>query len=602
MKATRVLAFEGTPAMGWSEFEYRFSIAGNDWTRIDQSNESSASNGTGFLEGYAGVGDQTLEHVDGLEFDLLELDVAEYVPSGVALTPVHFEGTKGDGTVLVLDVPLDGVADGTGPEADFQKVVFPAEWTDLVKVRIPSSGWAIDNVKVRGFAVENAHESVGDLPVPLQVLGTLENNARGDYWKVREFRGSKLMVHNQYFTNKAEGIGLFDPATGQTTHMGAVAEDSGGNPLTGESTFRSSNGALLLLPAGGGTQKTVAQVGQNGVDGINYPTVSNGKVIFASAGYKGVHVAFTVFMASSTGVSPYLAPGTVLADGGTLLSSEHSRPEEMHFLGNTIAIPASTTKTGDCFLASFDGGPLRIGPGVGKFVPGTNYKITERRELLWLDDSSLGYLVRSGGAEARLHIITMLANGTSSAASGDILLSSSIIPGSGMLQRTYEPAGVDRSSGIFFATGPLECRAVAPNNLSGIVARAPDGSRRVLVREGSVVPGFGELKSFTPYVTAANGEFYFTAVNEAGTVAVLKGQVPQAIPQLKTGDFVDTADGSVRFMVENLTLGQAYRVEGAPSPAGPWSERSHFTGGSRSRSVFGAFERGTREFFRVVVE
>ena len=600
MKVTRLLTFEGVPAMGWSEFEYRLAAADNHWIRIDEGEATMANNGTHYLEGYVGMVSQTLEHADGQEFDLLELDLAEYL-SSEAPGPVHFEGRKRDGTVLTLDVPLDGIADGDGPLEDFQKVVFPPEWTDLVKLVIPSSGWSIDNVKVRGFAVENVHESTGALPVPLQVVGILQQNVKNLFWRVGEFKGSKLIVREVNFSFGFTKVGLFDPATGQTSNLNQVSDEESGNPLTGEFTWYYGDGRLLLSTPGSG-QKEVARVGQNGVDSIAFPAASNGKVIFANGGYKGANMPFTVFMASSTGVTPLLTPTTVLADGGTPLSS-NDFTQAIRFTGNTFSIPLCTTKSGNCFLASFNGGPMRLCPGVGKKVPGTNITIHERGELLWLDDSSIGYLVRSRNlGNPRDHIITMLADGSSTASNWDTNGTGTIIPGSGFIQRGYGAAGLDRSRGTLFISGPLECRAVAPNNVDGIVARSTDGSSRVLVREGSMVPGFGELKGILPYVTSANGEFYLAAMNEAGSVAVLKGQVPQGIPQLMTRDFVSTGDGSVRFMVENLTLGQTYRVESSLNLLGPWVESSRFTAGSRSRSALGAFQRNSQGFFRVVAE
>lgn len=596
LKATRVLAFEGVPAMGWGEFEYRFTASDNGWVRIDQGEAIMANNGTRYLEGIDPGISLSLEHADGLEFDLMELDLAEF-NSLEAPDPVRFEGSKRDGTLLVLDVPLDGVSDGDGPGEDFQKVVFPPEWTGVVKVRILGELWAIDNIKVRGAVVEAVHEARGDLPVPLEVLGTLATNATSLFWRVGEFKGSKLVVHERNFSLNRTRMGLFDPATGQTTNLQRAEDDQCGNPLTGEFCWVTADGRLLLGPAA--PVRELARVGQNGVTSISYPAVSNGKVIFADVGYQSAHGEFAAFMASSTGVVPVLTPTTVLADGGT----PARRPNAMHFTGNTYAIPSSTTKTGDCFLVSFNGGPIRVSPSVGKMVPGTNFIIQQRDTLLWLDDNSIGYLVQSGSsANPRDHVITMLADGSSSSVTWDPLFARYIVPGSGMVQRSYGAAGLDRGTGTILIAGPLECRDVAPNNLDGIVARSPDGITRVLVREGSILPGFGELKQFHPNVTAANGEFFFTARNEAGTVAVLKGRIPESVPQFRTGDFIPTADGTVRFMVENLTHGLSYRVESAPGPAGPWSECSRFTGGSRSRSVFGAFERGTRGFFRVVEE
>lgn len=593
-KVTRTLAFEETPAMGWSEHEYRFTAANNEWVRIDSGDPINSSNGTRYLEGVYNAAGLTFEHVDGLEFDLIELDLAEYSTLEIP-APTRFEGIKQDGTVISFEVALDGVIDGDGPGEDFQKVIFPPAWTGLAKVRILNEGWAIDNIQVRGFGVEASHESAGALPVPLEVVGVLEQNASYLRWLLGDFEGQKIVVKRRGNSFSDLSVGLFDPATGLKTTLLPVSSTSGVDPATGERCVVSGNGILKLTT--NGQTRDIAWIGQNGVDNISYPAVSNGKVIFADLGYHGQE-QYAVFMASTAGVVPILTPETILPDGGRLASY----PNAMHFADNTFAIPTSTTHTGSCYLASFDGGPIRVSPGVNQIVPGTSFKIKYREDLLWIDNASIGYLVESGGNETRHHVVTMKADGTSTAETWDASLSLISLPGSGLVQRCYGAAGYDRNSGAMLIRGPLECRDLTPNNLDGIVLRSQDGNHKVLVREDSVVPAFGRLESIGQSVAVANGEFFFTAINEEKTIAVLRGRLPLSMPTLKAGTFLPTADGSVRFMVENLTHGTRYRVESSPDLAGPWATRSSFTGGSPARSVFGAFEMTNREFFRVIEE
>ena len=86
--------------------------------------------------------------VDGLGFNLVSVDLAEYstvVPDAVT---VHFVGYRHDGSIVTTDFMTDGVIDGTGPLADFETFYFDKEWTDLTRVEIPTFGWSLDNLVV----------------------------------------------------------------------------------------------------------------------------------------------------------------------------------------------------------------------------------------------------------------------------------------------------------------------------------------------------------------------------------------------------------------------------------------------------------------------
>lgn len=107
--------------------------------------------------------------------------------------------------------------------------------------------------------------------------------------------------------------------------------------------------------------------------------------------------------------------------------------------------------------------------------------------------------------------------------------------------------------------GPIECTDVAPNNIYGLVADLADGSRHLLVRSGRQIPGFCQIASFSQQALIQDGWFFVIANNSEGVTALLRGQLPDEEPRLKAGAFVPTSDGTVRFMVENLTHGQSSR-------------------------------------------
>ncbi|MCB1093139.1 MAG: choice-of-anchor D domain-containing protein, partial [Verrucomicrobiae bacterium] len=60
-----------------------------------------------------------------------------------------FEGTKSDHSIVTHSVTTDGVFDGTGPLTDFQTILFPASFSDLISVRLASSTlFMADNINV----------------------------------------------------------------------------------------------------------------------------------------------------------------------------------------------------------------------------------------------------------------------------------------------------------------------------------------------------------------------------------------------------------------------------------------------------------------------
>jgi subtilisin family serine protease len=85
----------------------------------------------------------TLTHKDGLPFAIYAVDLAE--PAG----SVTFKGTKSNGTTVLQTFTLDGISDGTGPQADFQTFTFNSNFLDLVKVEVTETpSFYMDNIVV----------------------------------------------------------------------------------------------------------------------------------------------------------------------------------------------------------------------------------------------------------------------------------------------------------------------------------------------------------------------------------------------------------------------------------------------------------------------
>lgn len=78
-------------------------------------------------------------------FDLVSVDLAEGVGT-VGPVAVQFTGYRHDGSTVTNIFTTDGIMDGTGPLNDFETFHFGAEFSNLLRVEIPTSYWALDNL------------------------------------------------------------------------------------------------------------------------------------------------------------------------------------------------------------------------------------------------------------------------------------------------------------------------------------------------------------------------------------------------------------------------------------------------------------------------
>jgi len=86
--------------------------------------------------------------VDGSDFSVVSVDLAEWSTAYPEPVRVHFVGYRRDGTVVTTDLLTDGVMDGIGPLSDFQTLYFGPEFSGVYKMQIPTTVYALDNLVV----------------------------------------------------------------------------------------------------------------------------------------------------------------------------------------------------------------------------------------------------------------------------------------------------------------------------------------------------------------------------------------------------------------------------------------------------------------------
>jgi hypothetical protein len=77
---------------------------------------------------------------------VLSVDLAEFSTFYDYPATVPFIGYRSDATVVQTSFTSDGIIDGTGPLADFETFYVDARFNDLVRLEVPTYGWAMDNM------------------------------------------------------------------------------------------------------------------------------------------------------------------------------------------------------------------------------------------------------------------------------------------------------------------------------------------------------------------------------------------------------------------------------------------------------------------------
>ncbi len=117
---------------------YHLGLAGPNVGRI-------ASNRTAHISVLNGDSFEILSN-DGLLFDVVSVDLAEY--SSVYRSPkvIVFEGILANGASVFVDFTTDGFVEGGDALNDFETFKFPKEFSGLSLLRSATTGYSLDNL------------------------------------------------------------------------------------------------------------------------------------------------------------------------------------------------------------------------------------------------------------------------------------------------------------------------------------------------------------------------------------------------------------------------------------------------------------------------
>jgi len=108
------------------------------------SSSNSVSSGSRFSND---VMDLVVTQVDNQAFTPISMRVAEYSISYVdPPSPLTVKGFKADGSEVDLNIFFDGLRDGPGGVDDFQTVLFPSSFADVIRVEFGPGSWSLDDL------------------------------------------------------------------------------------------------------------------------------------------------------------------------------------------------------------------------------------------------------------------------------------------------------------------------------------------------------------------------------------------------------------------------------------------------------------------------
>jgi hypothetical protein len=109
------------------------------------SGGNRVSNDTTYINDSSGL---QIVQTEGQTFTLVAVDLAEYSISVGAPKPVVFIGTKPSGATVSFSYTLDQIRDGVGGAKDFETVILPSDFEDVISVASSAVLYSIDNLVI----------------------------------------------------------------------------------------------------------------------------------------------------------------------------------------------------------------------------------------------------------------------------------------------------------------------------------------------------------------------------------------------------------------------------------------------------------------------
>jgi hypothetical protein len=300
-----------------------------------------------------------ISHISGLPFTPESIDLGEYGP----LFPdevVSFMGTKPDGTVVSISVALDGVMDGVGGMEDFQHFEFPAEFSDIVRLEVPSTRWRFDNLRFTTI-----------VPPPLPADPRLNAG----------FRSATLLYSKPIYDNTLvigedfQFVSGFNPAAPTKTKF-IPPEGSGFLGFTASPYYDSAEKALYFArrdpwtneaalvkskigpPSDVVTLADMAAAGYPEVDGLTMPRAAGGRMLFL--GLIDGDNEFAIFKHQDGAIFTVVNAQTLLPDGSGG-SVARAFPRDIAITADSFAFDTSLESSHGRFglYAAFEGGPIQ---------------------------------------------------------------------------------------------------------------------------------------------------------------------------------------------------------------------------------------------------
>lgn len=312
----------------------------------DGTGINSVSNGTRTTENVNGL---LFRQVEGRPFTPISVDLAEYSVSVGAYGPITFFGEKAAGGTVEFTVTLDNVRDGPGGVADYQTVMFPANFSDVVSVRTVDKNFSLDHVVISG------HVPPALPPAPLPASSFKEGVS---LWTTNQ---SNYVLRGEDFFFRVGSLAptqavYLAPPSPTVFNPGSYGSY---DPATSTMAFKATN--TIETYAGGGGESTTVVTAQQMVD-AGFPNYSFHRT--AITGGRLVFMAYTVqdkfglFQMESGVITPRLTMDTDLPVG-TGTGKPFAWPRHLAAKGNDFAFDTTVGGIRRVY-ASFNNGPFQL--------------------------------------------------------------------------------------------------------------------------------------------------------------------------------------------------------------------------------------------------